>query len=161
MKNYSGISKLICILVLAPILIWKLGPGETYTLYKEKQRLEALNQSTPVTNKGFASQSPVTSSEPLISNGKLLQLFADSLAAEQVEVVSYTPEMIDSEDDYKLYCGKLLLSGGYINLVKSISLIEKANLPLKIASISFECDTKKRDTPKGISLYLLIEQVEH
>ncbi len=160
MKNYSGISKLVCLLVLAPIIIWKLGLGETYTLYKEKNRLEALNQSTPVGQKDPTLHTPA-SSDPLISNGKFLQMFTDSLATEQVEVVGYTPEMIDSEGDYKLYCGKLVLAGSYINLVKSISLIEKASLPLKIASANFEYDAKKRDASKKISLSLLIEQVEH
>lgn len=161
MKTYSGIVKLVCLLVLAPLVIWKLGIGNTCNLYKEKQKAEALSQKAPEPIKDSGQALFSVASAPLLSNGNLLQLFTDSLAANRVKVVSYTPEMIDSEGNYQLYCGKLLLAGGYIDLVKVISILESATLPLKIVSASFEHDDKKRDASPDVSLHLLIEQIEH
>ncbi len=162
MKNYSGMIKLMGLLFLAPIVIWQLGIGKTYTLFRDKKELEMVNRQTHPVNRAMTSTGILTNSEPLLSNGKFLQLFTDSLSsASPVEIVGYTPEMIDSEGDYKLYCGKLTLSGGYIELVRMVHAIEKASLPLKIASMSFETDAKKRNEARSIFLHLYMEQIEH
>lgn len=161
MRSYNGIIKFICLLFIAPVVVWKFGIGETYTLYKEKQKLLDLNKKIPAISSISVANTTIFTTEPLLSNGRFLQLFTDSLASKQIEIVSYTPEMIDSEGEAKLYCGKLMLAGGYIELVQMVSVIEKATLPLKIASMSFEYDTKKRDVSKKIYLSLLVEQIEH
>jgi len=161
MKQYSGIIKLACLLILAPIVIWKFALGNTYNLYREKQTAGKLNRETPMLSQVSKPIASTTASEPLLSNGKILKILANTLAAEEVEVLGYTPEIIDEENNYKLYCGKLILSGGYIDLVKVVSAIEKAGLPIKIASMSFEYDHKKKSELKKISLQLIIEQIEH
>lgn len=160
MKQYSGIIKLVCLFILAPIVIWKFALGSTYNLYKERHKIEKLNNETPVISQAYKPMPSTSASEPLLSNGKILKILANTLAAEEVEVLGYTPEIIDEENNYKLYCGKLELSGGYIDLVKVVSAIEKAGLPIKIASMEFGYDRKKKDAPKKVSLQLVIEQIE-
>lgn len=160
MKQYSGIIKLVCLLFLAPIIIWNFALGSTYNLYKEKQKVEELNLKTPAMAQVSQPSTSTDVSKPLLSNGNILKILADTLSVHKVDVVSYTPEIIDEENNYKLYCGKLVLSGGYIDLVKIISAIENMDLPIKIASMYFEYDRKKRDTSKKVSLQLVIEQIE-
>ena len=160
MKNYIGIIKLLCILVLLPVVVWRFGLNNTFRLYNENKKLEILHNKA-INNQGVAGATFPTQSVPLLSNGKILQLFSDSLITYGVEFVRYTPHIIDSENDYKLYCGELLLTGGYISLVKVVSLIEKANLPLKIVSMNFEYDTRRnRQIEKQLVLTLLFEQIE-
>nr|WP_320059413.1 hypothetical protein [uncultured Bacteroides sp.] len=159
MKAYTGIIKLICLLIIAPIAVWELGIKKTYDLYKENQKIEMLppNASAMVLQKNVMP----TTSESLLSNGRILQLLADSFAVEGIQIVSYTPEIIDSENDYKLYCGTLMLCGRFINIVKLTSLIEKEKLPLKISSINFEYNSNQKYAVNSITATMLLQAIEN
>ena len=159
MKAYTGLIKLICLLIIAPIVVWELGIKKTYDLYRENQKIEVLppNASVMVSQKGTTS----ITSESLLSNGRILQLLADSFSVEDIQIVSYTPEIIDSENDYKLYCGTLILSGKFINLVQLTSLIEKEELPLKISSINFEYNNNQKNVVNSIVATMLLQAIEN
>lgn len=162
MKIYIGIIKLICLLIITPLFIWLFALKDTYHLYKEKHRIQSENQSLSLILSQKQEQ-PISlvSSKPLLSNGKILQVFENDLSNLKIEVANYIPELIDSEGECKLYMGKLVLTGHYIGLVKMISIIEQADFPLKIVSLSFSYDRKKRKPDSFISLVILLEQIEY
>lgn len=162
MKTYNGIIKLVCLIVVAPLFIWMFALKDTFYLYGENHKAQKMNQSFSLSDvQDQVSPSSISSSEPLLSNGKLLHLFAHDLSDLEIEVVSYTPELIDSESQYKLYLGKLVLAGRYIELVRMVSIIEQSRIPIKIASLSFEYDRKKRKPDFSITMTMLLEQVEY
>ena len=162
MKTYSGIIKLVCLIIVAPLLIWTFTLKDTFQLYKEKNKMQKENQGITLhASQGQEQQTQLSPSEPLLSNGKILRLFADSLSNLEVDVTNYMPELMDSEGECKLYLGKLVLSGRYIELVKMISMIEQAHLPIKIASLSFDYDRRKRKPSSYITMSILLEQIEY
>lgn len=161
MKTYSGILKLVCLVFVAPLLMWTFTLKGTHHLYKEKNKMLNDNQAfTSHTSQKQVHSIQISQSKPILSNGKFLQLFADSLSSLEIEITDYTPELIDSEGESKLYLGKLVLSGRYIELVRMISIIEKSQLPIKIVSLNFDYDRKKRKPSSFITMNLLVEQIE-
>ncbi|WP_294592054.1 hypothetical protein [uncultured Bacteroides sp.] len=162
MKTYSGVIKLGCIVFVAPLLIWTFTLKETFHLYKEKNKMRKENQAfTSHASQKQARPIQISPSKPILSNGKFLQIFADSLSGLEIEITDYTPELIDSEGESKLYLGKLVLSGRYVELVRMISIIEKSQLPIKIVSLGFDYDRKKRKPSSFITMNLLVEQIEY
>lgn len=160
MKTYTGIIKLVCLVIVAPLAMWIFTLSDTFYLYKEKNKMQNLNQTPLHKSKEQEQQSQMLPSKPILSNGKVLQLFADSLSNMEIEVTNYTPELIDSEDECKLYLGKLVCSGRYIELVRMVSILEQDQLSTKVVSLSFDYDRTKRKPSSSITMVLLLEQIE-
>jgi hypothetical protein len=161
MKQYNGIIKLLCLLVVAPVVIWLAALSETYRLYGDHERLLQQGKlSASVRRESAPSSADVVSSEPLLSNGKILQVIAGTLAGEKVSVVSYRPEQVRSEGESSLYLGVLTLLGRYIELIRVINETEQMQLPLKIASVHFEYNRKQRNVAKAVTCRILLEQIE-
>lgn len=145
MKKYSGVIKLAILLVLAPIIIWKLGLAQTVGLYQENVQL--TNTVPENVDRSFHERS-LPQTTPLLSNGILLQSFAANLTTENIKTVNYNPEVIDSEGGYSLYLGTWALTGRFVNLVRLVSQIEKQQLPLHISSVCFETTKPGREEKK-------------
>ncbi|MDR0894158.1 MAG: hypothetical protein LBN06_02475 [Prevotellaceae bacterium] len=161
MKQYNGIIKLLCLLVVAPIVIWLTTLKGTSELHSDHERLiQQSRQSSSARQFPAPSLADVASSEPLLSNGKILQVMAETLTTGQVNVVSYSPEEVRTEGESSLYLGALTLSGRYIELVKVLRDTEQMQLPLKIASVRFEYDRKQRHAAKVLTCRILLEQIE-
>jgi transcriptional regulator of met regulon len=160
MKSYTGIIRLICLLVVAPLLIWALSISKTVELYGETNKIKQMNGNSSTVNAQEEEVKGTTVTPPLLSNGKLLQLLADSLTRKKVRTMGYAPEMIRSEEGCNLFLGKWTLAGGYIDLVQSLHAQEQMELPVKVAAVSFEYDRKRRDAPKEVTCRLLLEQME-
>lgn len=162
MKTYSGIVKLVCLVIVVPLFIWIFTLRETVHLYKEKDKMQKENHGISLrASQNQQQQVQQSSSRSLLSNGKILQLFADSMSGLEIDVINYTPELIDSESECKLYLGKLTLSGRYIELVKMISIIEQAHLPMKLVSLSFDYDREERKPSSFITMVMFVEQIEY
>ena len=162
MKQYLGIIKLVCLLIVTPIIIWNLSVKDTFSLYRQNKEVKSLSSSLNMQTAGVPKQNIIapTVTDPFISNGRILATISDSLKKERVEIVGYTPTVIDTESNQALYKGELVLAGRYINLVKIIDFIERSDMPLKVSSLSFEYDRKKRNAEKVILLTATIYQIE-
>ncbi len=162
MKTYSGIIKLVCLVIVLPLFTWIFALRETVHLYTEKNKMQKENLGISLrASQNQQQQVQRSSSRSLLSNGKILQLFADSMSKLEINMINYTPELIDSESDCKLYLGELTLSGKYIDLVKMISIIEQAHLPIKLVSLSFNYDRKERKPSSFITMVMFVEQIEY
>lgn len=159
MKTYSGIIKLIFLIILLPIVAWQLGFKKTYELHRRCLEQQIIVDHSLMGRPNIETPQPI-SGDALLSNGKILFLLSDSLSAHHVEVVNYTPRKIDSEKCHLLYNGELLLSGKYINLVEVIQVIERLKLPLKIRWAEFSYDKSRKEVSKVVLLHLLLQQIE-
>lgn len=161
MKKYSGIIKIIVLLILLPIIVWELGLKKTYLVYQEANQAEA--EMLNVKNSYSHQPVPIIQApSPLLSNGKLLELITDHFREYQVEIVSCNPALINEDKDYKLYSATLVLRGEFINLVKLIRTIEKKDLPIKLSSINFSYKPSKGKEMqiRKIELTLIFQQLE-
>ena len=161
MKQYFGIIKLVCLLIVAPVIIWNLSVKDTLSLYRQNKEVKSLSSSLNMQavdpKQNITLQ---TETDPFISNGLILAAISDSLKKERVEIMGYTPTAIDTESNQTLYRGELVLAGRYINLVRIIDFIERSDMPVKVSSLSFEYDRKKRSAEKVILLTAALYQIE-
>lgn len=160
MKKNIGIIKIIALLVLFPLIIWELSLKKTYQLSRDNKQLGAqviaMKKSNPRSTELVMSETSA-----LISNGKLLEIITDYLKEVNVEIVSYQPSLINEDNTCKLYAGTIVLSGNYINLVKTIDTIEKKKLPVKLSSARFSISPAKgKKVANAVELTLIFQQIE-
>ena len=161
MKQYSGIIKLACLLIVTPVIIWNLSIKDTFSLHRQNKEIKSISSSLSIQT-GILGQNAaiLIETDPLISNGRILAAISDSLKKERVEIIGYTPTAIDTENNQTLYKGELILAGRYINLIKVVDFIERSGMLLKVSSLSFEYDRKKKNAGKVILLTLTLHQIE-
>lgn len=159
MKKNVGIVKIVLLVLVCPIIIWKLSLGKTYDLYKEVKQAKA--QANRVGTGQLDHQKSVSFiADPLLSNGELLRMISSDLEDNGIEVVRYTPLLLIEDDNYKLYSGTLLVQGEFINLVKMIDRIERKHLPIKLSSAHFSYIPFQEEASDVIELTLIFQQVE-
>ena len=163
MKKYGGIIKLSILLLLAPVIIWKLAIGQTFGLYQENRHLtnSSPDSISQVSTGRFFPPAMTTTS--LLGDGTILQQFADVLVKENLSTVSYTPAILGSEGGYHLRLGTWALTGRFVNLVRLVSYIEQQTLPLRISSVHFETSNLKptgRQAEKVLTMTLSFISIE-
>ena len=76
-----------------------------------------------------------------------------------MSIKQYEPRLLDSEGDYKLYSANLLLSGNYVDLIRTLKYMEDNMKTMKISTLTFNYDEKKmKDKKEEMSLSFM--QVE-
>ncbi|MDR0961934.1 MAG: hypothetical protein LBM62_05175 [Mediterranea sp.] len=161
MKQYGGILKLVCLLVVAPLVIWQATLKSTYGLHRENVRLQQQSRlSSPLQPSSASAVKETVISEPLLSNGKIMQVMAETLRTHEVSVMNYRPEVVRAEGQNSLYLGTLTLTGRFRELVKVLHETEQMDLSVKIASVNFEYDRTRRNTPKTVTCRIFLEQIE-
>lgn len=157
MKKYSGIIKLIILCIIAPIIIWELGPGKTVNLYQKNQQLTKASPDSIVRAK--TNHNPLTANS-LLSNGTILQQFAEDLDTEEIKTINYTPEILASEGKYNLYLGTWTLTGRFISLVRLVAQIEKQQSFLRISSVHFETIATPKQKTGQLTMALSFINIE-
>lgn len=160
MRYYSGIIKIAALLILMPIVLGKCTFSKTFQLYNDYRHVQSLEEQLVRTASGkpIATPAPLHN-ENLISNGRLVELISHVCEENSVSVKQYEPQLLDREGDYKLYTANLILSGNYVDLVKTLQYWED-NIPsIKISSLKFEYDEKKMKDKK-VEMSLSFKQIE-
>lgn len=160
MRYYSGIIKIAALLILMPIVLGKCTFSKTIQLYNNYRHIQTLEEQLVRTAPGkpIATPAPLHN-ENLISNGRLVELISQVCEGNSVSVKQYEPQLLDREGDYKLYAANLILSGNYVDLVKTLQYWED-NIPsIKISSLKFEYDEKKMKDKK-VEVLLSFRQIE-
>ncbi|RNC63878.1 hypothetical protein [Proteiniphilum sp. X52] len=160
MKYYIGIIKVAALIILLPIILGKSTFSKTIQLHKDYKHIQTLEEQL----EQAASEKPVSTPAPvhnqnLVSNGRLVELISRACEGNNVSVKQYEPALLDMEGDYKLYAAILILSGNYVDLVKTLKYCED-NIPsVKISTIQYEYDEKKMKDRK-VEMSLSIRQIE-
>lgn len=160
MKYYSGIIKLLALIILLPIVLGKCTFSNTYQLYNEYRHIQSLDEQLARTtsNNKMVTAIPLNN-ESLISNGRLVELMSQVCEENSVSVKQYEPHLLDKEGDYKLYTASLILSGNYIDLVRTLHYLEDNIQSIKVSSLKFEYDEKIMKDKK-VEMLLYFRQIE-
>lgn len=160
MRYYSGIIKLAALIVIMPLVLGKCTFSKTVQLYNDYRHIQTLEEQLPnmASSQSILALVPI-SDENLISNGRLVELISPACEENSVSVKQYEPRLLDREGEYKLYTANLILSGNYIDLVKTLKYWEDNIQSIKISSLQFEYDEKKMREEK-VEMLLLFRQVE-
>lgn len=160
MKYYSGIIKIVALIIIMPIILGKCTFSKTFRLYGDYRHIQTLEEQLVRTTSGKSVLAPLQlSNENLISNGQLVERIGQVCEENNVSVKQYEPELLDSEGDFKLYNASLILTGNYIDLVKTLKYCEDNIQPVKISTLKFEYDEKKMKDKK-VEMTAIMKQIE-
>lgn len=160
MKYYSGIIKVAALVMLLPIVLGKCTFSKTFQLYGDYRQIQSMEAQLANTPTGGSTAVPVPlHDENLVSNGRLVELLGKACEENSVSVKQYEPRLLDKEEDYMLYSANLVLSGNYIDLVKTLQYCEANIQSIKISTLTFEYDEKKMKDKK-VEMILVLKQVE-
>lgn len=161
MKYYIGIIKVVALIILLPIVMGKNTFSKTFQLYSDYRHIQSLEEQLVRTtsNNRMVTVIPLNN-ENLISNGRLVELMSQVCEENSVLVKQYEPQLLDQEGNYKLYTASLILSGNYVDLVKTLKYWEDNIQSVKISSLQFEYDEKKMKDKK-IEMMVIMKQVEN
>ncbi len=160
MRYCSGIIKIAALIILMPIVLGKCTFSKTFQLYNDYRHIQSLEEQLVRTASGRSILTPMPlNNENLISNGRLVDLISQVCEENSVSVKQYEPQLLDMEGDFKLYTASLILSGNYIDLVKTLKYWEDNIQSIKISSLKFEYDEKKMKDKK-VEMLLSFRQIE-
>lgn len=161
MKYYSGIIKVVALVILLPIVLGECTFSKTFQLYGDYRQMQSMEAQLANTPTGGSIAVPVPlHDENLVSNGRLVELLGKACEENSVSVKQYEPRLLDREGEYKLYTANLVLSGDYIDLVKTLQYCEDNIRSIKISTLQFEYDEKKMNDKK-VEMTVMLRQLEN
>lgn len=160
MRYYSGIIKVVALVILLPIILGKSTFSKTIRLHKDYRHIQSMEAQLVRAASSRSILAPISlDNENLISNGRLVELISQVCEENSISVKQYEPQQLDKEGDYKLYTANLILSGSYTDLLKTLKYWED-NIPsVKISTLKFEYDEKKMKEKK-VEMAVVMKQIE-
>lgn len=125
--------------MLVPSYCWFFGFRETISIgmITRKERENSTVTSWPCKRAKFGWENN-WNGEAVLRDGRLLGKLSGILAKENVNVDSYTPNVVREENSTRVDAGMLVLAGNYISLVKLLDFVEKDNTLGKVTSSLFK-----------------------
>lgn len=93
----------------------------------------------------------------LIAGGGLLDLLERLVPDSSVRVVSYTPYLTREGDDFTLRTAEIVLSGGFVPLLRTLGAAEREFSGCRLLSSGFK--TLRRGRRTSLQLSLVIQQL--
>lgn len=160
MKNYRGLIQLIVLIVMMPIILYKCTFSKTHQLYKDYKHISLMEEELfhQISKDSLSTPFPLNNKN-LISNGQIVEFISPICQENNVSVIKYEPELQDRESNFKLYTANLILSGNYVDLVKTLKHWEDNIQSVRISSLKYEYDEKKMKEKK-VEMIVVMKQIE-
>jgi len=196
--RYKGLVYLGLLVVVLPLVAWKLAIGQTWHIWRETARqateLARLSSEMPAVDGGLATpfdqngpngSAPVagsagqsahdtlgTAASPTvpaaaasadtleyIRSGLLIERLLPAMEAAGVAVVKYSPCVTSSEGGLNIHTAELLLSGGFVPMVRVIDDLEKQLPGCKLVSVNFHSIRRQYNRPARLEASLVVQQI--
>ena len=155
--RYEGVVRLVLLLIVLPAAVYRLSLGRTVALWGEVCRAErtiAEAETAPVQPDTSAG---MLDTVELISGGGLLDLLERLVPDSSVRIVSYTPYLTREGDDFTLRTAEIVLSGGFVPLLRTLGAAEREFSGCRLLSSGFK--TLRRGRRTSLQLTLVIQQL--
>lgn len=153
--KYEGVMRLVLLLVVLPAAVYRLSLGRTVALWGEVRRAErTLAEIAPVQTDMPAA---MLDTVELIAGGGLLDLLERLDPDSSVRIVSYTPYLTREGDDFTLRTAEIVLSGGFVPLLRTLGAAERELSGCRLLSSGFK--TLRRGRQTSLQLTLVIQQL--
>lgn len=155
--KYEGVARLALLLVVLPAAVYRLSLGRTVALWGEVYRAErtlAEAEAAPVQPDTPAA---LLDTVELIAGGGLLELLERLGPDSSAEVVSYTPYRTREGDDFTLRTAEIVLSGGFVPLLRTLDAAERKLSGCRLLSSGFK--TVRRGRQTSLQLTLVVQQL--
>ena len=155
--KYEGVVRLVLLLVVLPAAVYRLSLGRTVALWSEVCRAErtlAEAESAPVQPETPAA---MLDTVDLSAGGGLLDLLERHDPDSSVRIVSYTPYLTRKGDDFTLRTAEIVLSGGFVPLLRTLDAAERELSGCRLLSSEFK--TLRRGRQTSLLLTLVVQQL--
>ena len=160
--KYRGQLYLFAATLLLPLLIYQLSLSKTFKIGVDIQRERSIIERVRLSNRDLPSQEIYREEKEPI---ELSQFLSNSAKELLCKLESYTPykPAISSELDRKsaIFTSEVILSGGYISLVKMVQRVENERTFWKIAAADFKMvRLPARRAESQLQLILIIQYLK-
>jgi len=158
--RYRGLLYLTLLLVVTPLFVWRLALRETAATsrqyHREKSELAALQQMESAPEKSREAAIDLTEQ---IESGLLLQSLVPLTEKHRVAIENYTPYVSERQGKLTIRTAEVVLSGGYIPLLRVVDAMEATQAGCRLISLSFHTVADRRTRTKELKAVLLIRQI--
>ena len=160
-KQHREFIRLAGMVILLPLIAWLLGFRQTVAMWREyrnrqteveRLRLSDADKQTGLSQEGIGYRQ-------ILNNGFLLERLSETAKENRVTTIKYRPYLTREEGKLRIYTGELMLSGGFISLLKVMHHIEQDKELGKIVCSEFEVIEDRTKKEKQLRMTLVIQQL--
>ena len=155
--KYEGVVRLLLLLVVLPAAVYRLSLGRTVALWGEVRRAERTLAEAESASVQPDMPAAMLDTVELIAGGGLLELLDRLDPDSSVRIVSYTPYLTREGDDFTLRTAEIVLSGGFVPLLRTLDAAERELPGCRLLSSGFK--TLRRGRQASLQLTLVIQQL--
>ena len=155
--KYDGVVRLVLLLVVLPAVVYRLSLERTVALWGEVRRAERTLAESATTPVQPATPVAMLDTVELIAGGGLLDLLERLDPDSSVRIVSYTPYLTREGDDFTLRTAEIVLSGGFVPLLRTLDAAERELSGCRLLSSEFKTIRRGRQT--SLQLTLVVQQL--
>lgn len=155
MKKFFPLIKLTAVLVFVPVAIYAFAVSDTVNLYREYRQVKKSAGTVQVADKIEKH----SASAPLLSNGEFMRMISSDCIGNKVTVGHFSPKEIGNEGPFHLVSAQLVLTGGFVGLLKVLGIIEKVQ-DIKMSSAEF-MTIKIGKNGRTVQMELTLMQIEN
>ncbi|WP_418679901.1 hypothetical protein [Alistipes ihumii] len=155
--KYEGVVRLVLLLVVLPAVVYRLSLERTVALWGEVRRAERTLAESATTPVQPATPVAMLDTVELIAGGGLLDLLERLDPDSSVRIVSYTPYLTREGDDFTLRTAEIVLSGGFVPLLRTLDAAERELSGCRLLSSEFKTIRRGRQT--SLQLTLVVQQL--
>ena len=160
-KQHREFIRLAGMVILLPLIAWLLGFRQTVAMWREyrnrqteveRLRLSDADKQTGLSQEGIGYRQ-------ILNNAFLLERLSETAKENRVTTIKYRPYLTREEGKLRIYTGELMLSGGFISLLKVMHHIEQDKELGKIVCSEFEVIEDRTKKEKQLRMTLVIQQL--
>ena len=155
--KYEGVARLVLLLVVLPAAVYRLSLGRTVALWGEVCRAERTIAEADSASIQPDTPAAMLDTVELIAGGSLLELLERLGPDSSVRIVSYTPYLTREGDDFTLRTAEIVLSGGFVPLLRTLDAAERKLSGCRLLSSGFK--TLRRGRQTSLQLTLVVQQL--
>lgn len=157
--KYRGLLLLFLLVVMLPVVAWRLALADTFSAWMDCHRLEKRldGVSTSLPTVGITPR-PLPSAQELILSGALIDSVRRFSAA-TLQVAGYLPVTTLQQDGIEIHTAQLILTGSFHDLLRSVQALEQHLPECRIQSLQWQCAKQYRTRKLQLSLTLYIQQL--
>lgn len=156
--KYTGLSCLLAMLVLTPLIIYRMAISSTVELRgaveDQRKQIERfmVEKSAPSIHN--------TAIDSTIESSELVSLIEICSQQNDVYISKYTPYITSSEDIAEIATSEIILRGGFIQTVRVLHFIEQSIVECKVISVNFNAKIDRATQITILTTTILIQQID-
>jgi len=158
-KRYEGLIRLLVLLLIVPMVVWKLGISRT--VYQWRQYHTEQSQIELLGSMDKAPQTTTILYRDLLNSGDLLKVISLDVEENDLSVDLYVPYLTEIRGTATLRSAQIVLRGSFFSLLKMIHALEHDIPQVSLRSVEFSSSNNLREKEIQLRATLFVQQMTH